>query len=84
MKYAVIVKDTITIPGDERSKTDPGHGYPEHTKNITRFHEFDDKNGLEAWLVETEKESNPPKFRVIEFNEFNISKHVGFKLTHKE
>jgi hypothetical protein len=23
--------DSYTVPGDERSRTNPGHGYPEHT-----------------------------------------------------
>lgn len=27
--YLIIINQNITIPGDERSRTDPGHGYPE-------------------------------------------------------
>jgi hypothetical protein len=31
--YAIIIlkQNSVTIPGDERSRTNPGHGYPEHT-----------------------------------------------------
>jgi hypothetical protein len=29
--FAIIEVGSVTIPGDERSKTNPGHGYPEHT-----------------------------------------------------
>jgi hypothetical protein len=29
--YAIITFDQQTIPGDQRSKESPGHGYPEHT-----------------------------------------------------
>lgn len=32
MEYIIIVKNTIHIPGDERSKRYPGHGYPAHTE----------------------------------------------------
>jgi hypothetical protein len=37
MKYAVIEETHTTIPGDERSRTHPGHGYPEHTQTSTKF-----------------------------------------------
>jgi hypothetical protein len=32
--FAVLVfsNESVTIPGDERSRTSPGHGYPEHTQ----------------------------------------------------
>ena len=29
--YAILEETSSTIPGDERSRTNPGHGYPEHT-----------------------------------------------------
>lgn len=28
--WAIVSVDHIVIPGDERSRTNPGHGYPEH------------------------------------------------------
>lgn len=35
--YAIMVieKKSIHVPGDERSRTHPGHGYPEHTETYT-------------------------------------------------
>ena len=30
--YAVIVERSVYIPGDERSRTNPGHGYPATTE----------------------------------------------------
>jgi hypothetical protein len=39
----VIIKDiAIAIPGDERSKQDPGHGYPEHTDHYAQVYEVFD------------------------------------------
>lgn len=42
--FAVIIYGTrnIWVPGDERSRTNPGHGYPEHTDH------FDD---IEHWVT---------------------------------
>lgn len=41
--WAIITFDTITIPGDERSRTCPGHGYPEHTESVVRYEAFTDE-----------------------------------------
>lgn len=42
--FAVIIygKRSVWVPGDERSRTNPGHGYPEHTDH------FDD---IEHWVT---------------------------------
>lgn len=38
--FAVIIfnKGSVFIPGDERSRTAPGHGYPAHTQNYNDYH----------------------------------------------
>ncbi len=35
-KYAIMVfsQKSVYIPGDERSRSAPGHGYPEHTETF--------------------------------------------------
>ena len=39
----VIVKDiSIGVPGDERSRQAPGHGYPEHTDHYAQVYEVFD------------------------------------------
>ena len=42
--FAVLIygKRSVWVPGDERSRTNPGHGYPEHTDH------FDD---IEHWVT---------------------------------
>jgi hypothetical protein len=30
-------QSSIWVPGDERSRTNPGHGYPEHTEDTSRM-----------------------------------------------
>lgn len=34
---AVIVFDSIYVPGDERSRTCPGHGYPERYESTIKY-----------------------------------------------
>lgn len=40
--WAVIIHKTqsLFIPGDERSRTNPGHGYPEHTETVETMQYF--------------------------------------------
>jgi hypothetical protein len=35
--WAIFEFSTITIPGDERSRTNPGHGYPESTETTVNY-----------------------------------------------
>lgn len=75
MKYAVLIKKTVTIPGDERSRTNPGHGYEEHVLENTEFKEFATQDDLKRWL-----ESNNKSHRVIEFQELKIERKVTIDL----
>ncbi len=38
-QYVIInmMTEQITTPGDERSQTDPGHGYPESTETFNNY-----------------------------------------------
>ena len=40
------------IPGDERSRTNPGHGYPEHTEHYISYRAYVDKPSFERDLKE--------------------------------
>lgn len=50
--YAIVSFSTMYIPGDERSYTNPGHGYPGHSEPISTYQSFD--NYVE-WEAEIEK-----------------------------
>ena len=45
-KYLLITTRSIFIPGDERSRTNPGHGYPETTEYVSENHFFDTEEAL--------------------------------------
>jgi hypothetical protein len=48
--WAIIETSSITIPGDERSRTNPGHGYPEHSVEQIEYRAFKTKEEFEARL----------------------------------
>lgn len=50
--YAILYPESVTIPGDERSRTNPGHGYPEHTVHHWRMEVFHDR---ETWVNEIKR-----------------------------
>jgi len=55
----VIVKGTsVTIPGDERSRTAPGHGYPEHTDHYVQVYEvFNNEEAFKGELAHQVKDA---------------------------
>lgn len=44
----ILTFSTITIPGDERSRTHPGHGYPESTETTISCEAFETEEGWKA------------------------------------
>lgn len=53
--YAIIEFSSIYIPGDERSQTNPGHGYPASSEPVSHYIAFTDK---EAWQAEVVEKTN--------------------------
>lgn len=54
--FAIIEFDSIWVPGDERSRTHPGHGYPEHTEPKVNYIVFADEK---AWREDIAERVNP-------------------------
>jgi hypothetical protein len=48
--WAILRNTSIHIPGDERSRTNPGHGYPESTEHGISYRVFMDKAEFEENL----------------------------------
>ena len=75
--YAVIYKKTVHIPGDERSRTDPGHGYPAHTEEFDAIEVFKDFDELHDWVQKEEKRSiGKRSYRAIAFSELRVTTEV--------
>jgi hypothetical protein len=46
--YAILTTRRVYIPGDERSQTNPGHGYPASTETFINYESFSDRKAWEA------------------------------------
>jgi len=76
MKYAALVSKSVTIPGDERSRTNPGHGYPEHTETYLELVEFADKAAMETWVTRQTR-GYAPSFKLIQYEELKYETTVS-------
>jgi hypothetical protein len=54
--FAVVYTDSIFIPGDERSRTNSGHGYPDSWETRQVYKAFQDQTALEAWIASNSKD----------------------------
>ncbi len=64
--YAVFIKSSYHVEGDERSLTNTGHGDPAHTVEYTEVKEFKTLKEFKEWVVENESSSSPKQYRAVE------------------
>lgn len=77
-QYAALVSGSVYIPGDERSKTNPGHGYPAENKPIIQFVCFADQNEMKNWVAKEELSRYSQKaYKIIEFTPLEIAVSVN-------
>ena len=80
-KYAAIIDSSYTVPGDERSRTNPGHGYPEHTVQYKDFREFKNFEEMKKWVEDEERSKySRTKYRIISFKPMTVSTTVEIKV----
>lgn len=77
--FAIIEFSKITIPGDARSRTHPGHGYPESIERYTRYYAYFDEA---EWLNEIRERINykDTNFFAIKANPVEITTEVVVKV----
>jgi len=46
--FVILEFSSFMVPGDERSRTHPGHGYPEHTETTVQYVVYGDRASWEA------------------------------------
>jgi len=78
--YAILVFDTksVWVPGDERSRTNPGHGYPEHTDTYETF-EYWATNSLDTLkqgIALLEQGKDVPKYTVLQATPLSVSTEI--------
>ena len=84
--FAALVFTTVHIPGDERSRTHPGHGYPAEAKSIVQYITFESREELEGWVLEQESKVKVSKYwredyQVIEVKPLTVSVVKGVTIS---
>lgn len=75
--YAAVIEESIWIEGDERSKTNPGHGYPGYTHTSHVFREFGSKDELISWIG---RQQPYTKYRIFEVKELSLVTNTSIEL----
>lgn len=72
-KYAVLITETISHPGDQRSRDCPGHGYPAYDEQIEKIQTFNDLDGLKSWIKSA---SQYQKYTAIKYEKLKVSTEI--------
>lgn len=79
--YAIFESNSIYIPGDERSRQYPGHGYPASTEYFISYIAFDTKAEWEADIQERVARNNTDKFVAVHITPAVIETKVVVSVT---
>jgi hypothetical protein len=75
----------IQHEGDERSRNNPGHGYPARaeTVHIIEYVAFSDSDEMKEWITKAEGSNPKPIYKVIQSRPFEVklSTLVDFRFT---
>jgi hypothetical protein len=63
--WAILQDESVHIPGDERSRQAPGHGYPEHTETFISYRSFGDEAAFRVAMQEALSGRYPKHVRGI-------------------
>lgn len=74
--YAAFTQESYHIEGDERSRTNPGHGYPAHTIQYTKVTQFDDEESMMRFVEEQESRHSKIKYKIVYCTEMEVKKTV--------
>ena len=81
--YAILNSNSQYIPGDERSRTHPGHGYPAYTEYYMDYISFTDYN---EWVEEVNRltkqsKSQTPTFVAVQVTPAVVETTVKVTIT---
>lgn len=73
--WAIIEQSGVYIPGDERSRTNPGHGYPGGTHNFIRYELYLTEEKLLLAIEEREeaKYGSKKAYKVIKVTPMKVN-----------
>lgn len=74
--YAILYFSSFTVPGDERSRTAPGHGYPEHTEDTVEYVVFSTKEAWENEIKDNMLSTYRKDFKAIHVTPASVSTKI--------
>ena len=74
--YALIESSSIHIPGDERSRTNPGHGYPDHTVENITYTAFETKEELED-VIKYRSRLSPSSYKIMHVVPLTVTRTIS-------
>jgi hypothetical protein len=81
--YAAFIESSYRIEGDERSRTNPGHGYPAETVYYTRVEKFSSKEEMEAWVKKHSNYVFGEKFHIVKCTPMVVTTTVSVDVSVK-
>lgn len=76
--WAIITGASILIPGDDRSLTHPGHGYPASTEHYLSYEVFFTEENFKSAVIEKTKRNL--EFRAIHVIPTEITTTIDIKV----
>lgn len=77
--WALLVNVSTTVPGDERSRSNPGHGYPEHTVESIDYEAFTEYANFENRVLQLT--NRRATFTAIKVQPLTIETKVSIKVS---
>lgn len=70
--WAILKFGSVTIPGDERSRTCPGHGYPEHSETTIDYEAYLTEEKWKAEIQSLETSAYKKSYVALKVNPATI------------
>lgn len=77
--FAVFIEHKIHHAGDERSQTNPGHGYPAYTEDISVVKTFPSEKDFRIWVEDNEKGYGKKNYKAFKCFPINISTSINIE-----
>lgn len=74
--WAIISTTSVSIPGDERSRTNPGHGYPASTESFITYHVFTSKAEWENEVAKLTLRKYGPAFKAVKVEVASVEVNI--------
>ncbi len=81
--WVIMEFDTVYTPGDERSRTNPGHGYPESYDPVVRYIAFTDEDEWKQEIIRRQNAKGDSREYVAQYVQratitTTVNVNVGF------